>query len=66
MLHHSLILALFPLSYGMGEFHDQGHNVKKENYQLKTSKYALRAANPRAADRPAAGWPPEGHIVMTL
>jgi hypothetical protein len=22
-------------------------------------------ANPRAADRPAGGWPPEGQIVMT-
>jgi hypothetical protein len=31
----------------------------------KTPKYALRAANPRAADRLVRGWPPEGHIVMT-
>jgi hypothetical protein len=29
------------------------------------SKYARRAANPRAADRPAVGWPPEGRIIMT-
>jgi hypothetical protein len=51
-----------------GEFHDQGDNVKKEYYYLiitETTKYALRAANRRAADRPAKGWLPEGHIVMT-
>jgi hypothetical protein len=23
------------------------------------------AANPLAANRPARGWPPEGHIIMT-
>jgi hypothetical protein len=31
----------------------------------ETTKYALMAANPRAADRPAEGWSPEGRIVMT-
>jgi hypothetical protein len=31
----------------------------------ETTKYALRAANPRAADRPAGGWPSEGRILMT-
>jgi hypothetical protein len=25
----------------------------------------MRVANPRAADRPAGGWPPAGHIIMT-
>jgi hypothetical protein len=25
----------------------------------------MRVANPWAADRPAGGWPPEGHIVIT-
>jgi hypothetical protein len=30
----------------------------------KNTKYALRAANPRAADRPAGGQPPKGHIVL--
>jgi hypothetical protein len=39
-----------------GEFQDQGDNVKK---------YTLKAANHRAADRPAWGWPPEGRIIMT-
>jgi hypothetical protein len=31
----------------------------------KNTKYALRAANPRAADRPPGGWPSEGRMVMT-
>jgi hypothetical protein len=31
----------------------------------ETTKYAQRAANLRAADRPAEGWPPKGRIVMT-
>jgi hypothetical protein len=39
----------------------RGTIFKKEYY----TKYALRVANPRAADRPAGGWPPEGRIVMT-
>jgi hypothetical protein len=52
-----------------GKFHDQEENVRKMliliNSHFKNTKYALRAANPRAADRPAGGWPLEGHIVMT-
>jgi hypothetical protein len=32
--------------------------------QLKNTNYALRTANPRAANRPAGGWPPAGRIVM--
>jgi hypothetical protein len=31
----------------------------------KTTEYALRVANPRVADRPATGWPPEGGIIIT-
>jgi hypothetical protein len=31
----------------------------------ENTKYALRVANFRAADRPAGDWPPEGHIVVT-
>jgi hypothetical protein len=31
----------------------------------ETTKYALRVANPREAERPAVGWPPEGCIAMT-
>jgi hypothetical protein len=31
----------------------------------ENTKYALRVANPRAADRAAGGSPPEGRIVMT-
>jgi hypothetical protein len=31
----------------------------------KNTKYILRVANPRAADRPVGGMPPEGRIVMT-
>jgi hypothetical protein len=31
----------------------------------KNTKYAKRAVNPRAADRPVRGvWPPEGRIVI--
>jgi hypothetical protein len=37
-----------------GGFHDQGDHVKK----TLLINYALRGANPRAADRPAGGWPP--------
>jgi hypothetical protein len=33
--------------------------------QVKNTQHALRVANPRAADRPAGGWPPEGRIIMT-
>jgi hypothetical protein len=36
------------------------HPVVTEN-----TKYPLRVANPRAADRPTGCWPPKGHIVMT-
>jgi hypothetical protein len=45
-----------------------GTMLKKEYYYsivTQTTKYALRAADPRAADRPAGGWPPGGRIVMT-
>jgi hypothetical protein len=31
----------------------------------ENTKYALKVANPWAADRPAKGWPPEGHIITT-
>jgi hypothetical protein len=31
----------------------------------KNIEYALRAANPRVADRPAGGWLPEGRFIMT-
>jgi hypothetical protein len=31
----------------------------------KNTKYALRVANPRVADRLAGGWPPEGRIIMS-
>jgi hypothetical protein len=31
----------------------------------KNTKYALRAADPRVANGPADGWPPEGRIIMT-
>jgi hypothetical protein len=49
----------------------QGRGLTAVSYQhyyiivTENTKYALRVANPRAADRPACGWPPEGHIVMT-
>jgi hypothetical protein len=33
--------------------------------EIKNTKYALRAANPRAADRLVEGWPPKGLIVLT-
>jgi hypothetical protein len=33
--------------------------------ELKNTNYALRAARPRAANRPAGGWLPAGRIVMT-
>jgi hypothetical protein len=32
---------------------------------LINTKYARKAANPRAADRPAGGWPPKGRIIRT-
>jgi hypothetical protein len=31
----------------------------------ENTKYGLRMANPRAADRPAGGWSPEGRVIMT-
>jgi hypothetical protein len=31
----------------------------------KNTKYALRVAKPRAADRPAWGWPPEERIILS-
>jgi hypothetical protein len=33
-------------------------------FVTKNTNYALRAGRPWAADRPAGGWPPAGHIVM--
>jgi hypothetical protein len=45
----------------VGEFHDQGDNVRKHYYLsilTETTKYALRAAKPCAADRPARVWLP--------
>ena len=41
------------------------HAVRPTISSAKTTKYALRVANPRAADRLAGGWPPERRIVMT-
>jgi hypothetical protein len=62
----------------LGEFHDQGDRQELfvslftvEGWPLighcvtKNTNYALRAARPWAADRPAGGWPPAGRIVMT-
>jgi hypothetical protein len=31
----------------------------------ENTKYAFRVANPRAADRPAGSWLPEGCIITT-
>jgi hypothetical protein len=31
---------------------------------VRQTKYALRVANPRAADRPAGGWQHEGRVVI--
>jgi hypothetical protein len=60
-------MAQIPLT--TGKFHDQWHNVKKMIYYYstitETTNYAFRVANPRAANRPAGGWLPEGRIVMT-
>jgi hypothetical protein len=33
---------------------------------IKNTKYALRIADPWAADRLAGGWPSEGRIIMTM
>jgi hypothetical protein len=51
-----------------GECHGQADHIKKEHHTLivtENTKYALRVANPRAADRPAGVWPPEERIIMT-
>jgi len=39
--------------------------VRQTMLRIGVAEYALRVANPRAADRSAGGWPPEGCIVMT-
>jgi hypothetical protein len=52
-----------------GKFHDQANDVEKWNYNLiltKSSKFTLRAADPRAANRPARGLLPAGRIIVTL
>jgi hypothetical protein len=45
----------------------RGEEVEWINYRnvFVNTKYALRVASPRAADRPAGGWPPAGRIIMT-
>jgi hypothetical protein len=43
--------------------------ILKNNYQsivTENTKYALKVANPQAADRPAGGWPPKARIIMKL
>jgi hypothetical protein len=52
-LKHRPSFDSFPTNFGPlcsgGEFHDQGENVKKENYYLivfQATKYVFRAANP--------------------
>jgi hypothetical protein len=48
--------------------HGQADYVKKKHYSMivtENTKYALRVAHPRVADRPAGGGLPEGRIVKT-
>jgi hypothetical protein len=51
-----------------GKCHGLADHVKNYYYLLivtKNSKYVPRMGNPWAADRPAGGWPPKRHIVIT-
>jgi hypothetical protein len=71
LVHVSRLLHLVRTekSFAISEFHDQADNVKNEYYKLlitKNIKYIQRAANSQAADRPAWGWSPAGHIIITL
>jgi hypothetical protein len=51
-----------------GEFRDRGDNVGGYYWLMVTgtTKYGRGVANPWAADGPAGGWLPEGHIVVAL
>jgi hypothetical protein len=50
-----MLLAKLPPT--IGQFRDQGDNFTKYSLTVtKTTKYALRAANPQAANRPARAY----------
>ena len=51
-----------------GECHGQADHVRKYYYYImvtENTKYALRVADPWAADRTAGDWFPKGRIFMT-
>jgi hypothetical protein len=54
------LVAITSARVTSGQFRSGGKCGKSEN-----TKFALRVANPRAADRPPGGWQRAGRIVMT-
>jgi hypothetical protein len=51
-----------------GEIHDHADSLENHQYPsivTENTKFALRVANPRQADRPVGGWPPAVRIVLT-
>jgi hypothetical protein len=65
---NNLILGWLSAEHVMGSMTDadDAKFINLMEIAFAISKYALRVANPRAADRPAGGWPPEWRIVMTI